>query len=39
MVSKVFGISFNKNQADMAAEIGVNNASIDTSVASRCFNA
>tara|TARA_B110000967_G_C18723672_1_gene478958 strand:+ start:703 stop:870 length:168 start_codon:yes stop_codon:yes gene_type:complete len=39
IVSNLFGISFNKNQADIAAAIGVKKVSIDTSVAFRYFNA
>jgi hypothetical protein len=39
MVSILFGISPNKSHADIAAEMGVNKASIDTNVASRYFNA
>ena len=37
--SREFGTSSNKNQADIAPEIGVNKASIETKDASRCFSA
>ena len=37
--SKELGTSSNKNQADIAPEIGVNKVSIETIDASRCFSA